>query len=92
MQPFPAKYNGLCNPCGEDIKPGEFIIAHPDAGFIHEECTEYIGKVSQDDAEDPERSIRDRTARPVLPRGKTAKDRCNKCFIIHTVGQGDQCE
>lgn len=88
MSSFPARYSGLCIPCGEDIKPGESIINHSDAGYIHEECAENVGKVAQ--THDAREAAVHRT-RPVMPTGKTAKDRCNKCFIIHTAGQ-DGCE
>jgi hypothetical protein len=78
-------------PCGEDIKPGEYIVMHPDAGAVHEECAEDVGKLSQGNGADFDSFTRGRAPIPVLPRGKTAKDRCDKCFIIHTPGQ-DGCE
>lgn len=84
MSSFPAKYSGLCIPCGEDIKPGEYLITHPDAGFIHEDCAEDVGKASQIHDEPVTRGPR---ARPVMPHGKTASDRCNQCFIVHSLGQ-----
>lgn len=91
MQPFPARYAGHCDPCDDEIKPGEFIIAHPDAGFIHEECAEYVGKAPESNGADSNSFNRGRAPITVLPRGKTAKDRCNKCFIVHATNQ-TECE
>ena len=42
---FQAKYNSLCEPCGEEINLGDFIVGHPDAGYVHEECVEDVGKI-----------------------------------------------
>lgn len=86
-QPFPANYNGLCIPCGEDIKRGEMIVVS-DVGYVHEDCREDVGKA-------PEMPAKSRSSRPdhtaTIPRGKTAADRCDSCFIIHTPGQNG-CE
>jgi hypothetical protein len=80
---FQARYSGLCLPCGEDIKPGEWLTTHPQHGHIHEECT---------DIDPPEGSSREgRAPSTVLPRGKTAQDRCGACFLVHSTGQ-EQCE
>jgi hypothetical protein len=85
--PFPASYNGLCIACGEDIKRGEMIVIS-DVGYVHEECREDVGKA-------PEATTERRSSDPdhtaTIPRGKTAKDRCGSCFIIHTPGQ-EGCE
>lgn len=92
MEAFPAKYYGHCNACDEYIKPDESIIRHPDAGFIHEGCVEYVGKPSESNGAAFDSFNRGRAPIAVLPRGKTGKDKCNRCFIIHTPGQGDECE
>jgi len=86
MEPFQAQYRGFCNPCGYDIKPGEFIVNHPKAGYVHEECAEDVGKVTQNDANGREPNVR---LPDVMPHGKTATDRCDRCFIIHATGQVD---
>lgn len=88
--PFPARYNGLCIPCGDDIRQGDSIVSHPEAGYIHEECWDDVSALPSKSEIDQAFSTRPRE-RSVLPRGKTAKDRCDKCFIIHTPGQ-DGCE
>lgn len=92
MKAFPARYHTLCIPCGEDIKRGESIRMHPQSGAVHEECWDNVGKVVQDDEDgsDPFGPGRVSPA-SVLPRGKAAKDRCHKCFLIHSPGQ-DGCE
>lgn len=79
-----AKYSGLCIPCGEDIKVGEFITLHKDAGWIHEECVDTVHTALPD--RDPEFFTKRRII-PVMPHGKTASDRCDRCFIVHASGQ-----
>lgn len=86
---FPAKYRGFCLPCGEDIQQGEYITNHSEYGYIHEECTDIEPAKS---TQTRERTTADGSPRvDVLPRGKTGKDKCNKCFIVHSPGQGG-CE
>jgi hypothetical protein len=91
MRTFPAQYHGHCKPCDDEIKRGEFIVMHPRVGAVHEECAENVGKDPEINDEDFDSSDHGRTPIEVLPRGRTAKDRCDKCFIIHTPGQ-DGCE
>lgn len=81
---FQARYRGFCMPCGSDIEPGEFITNHPDAGYVHEECAEDVGKVVQIDAHGREPGFR---VHDTMPHGKTASDRCDRCFIVHATGQ-----
>lgn len=84
---FSARYPGQCLPCGEAIKVGEAITNHPEHGYIHEECT---------DVEPAESAADERTTvpreRPTMPPGKTARDRCDRCFLIHTAAQGSDCQ
>lgn len=84
---FPARYEGLCIPCGEDIKRDDMIILHRVHGYIHEECADI----------DPSESTRDEQVivpreRPTMPPGKTVRDRCDRCFLVHTAAQGDECQ
>lgn len=79
MSSFPAQFSSRCLPCDEDIKSGDFIVNHPDIGYVHEECASDVGKA-------PEKP---RTGRPpvdahpdTMPRGKTAADRCHQCFQV----------
>jgi hypothetical protein len=89
MTGFPAKFRGLCLPCGEDIHVGDFIRSHNEAGYVHEECFDEVG------TDLPFRSESRKEDEPIinaaLPRGKSAKDRCDKCFMIHASGQ-EECE
>jgi hypothetical protein len=85
---FPARYDGMCLPCGEPIVQGESITNHPDAGYVHEDCAEDVGKTPQTAVE---RRVRDDPARATMPRGKTARDRCDRCFMVHSPGQAG-CE
>lgn len=75
---FPAKYNGQCIPCDELISVGdEVTMVDSDRGriTIHAHC-----------AEDGEIHVESRSGRPdhtaTIPRGRTASDRCNRCFQI----------
>jgi hypothetical protein len=84
---FPAKYPGFCLPCGEPIKQQEFIINDPQHGYIHEECTDIEPAQSA-----PERRESSGPTHAVMPPGKTPKDRCSQCFLVHTPAQGEECQ
>jgi hypothetical protein len=89
---FPAQYKGLCLPCAEDINPGDFIRNHPDAGYIHEECWDDVDSTPQSNGAGFDAFTRGRAPGiAVLPRGTTGKDKCMKCFIVHSPGQ-EGCE
>lgn len=81
MVSFPAQYKGICVPCGDGIEPGEYITNHPEYGYIHEECTDVV---PVGHTEEPRHN---RAAPPTMPRGKTAADRCDRCFMIHATTQ-----
>lgn len=90
MKTFPARYPGLCLPCGEDIQQDDEITHHEVTGYVHVHC------VDDADAQAPSlpRDRRDPSVRTVdvMPHGKTARDRCDRCFLVHTAAQGDECE
>lgn len=89
---FSAKYSGVCVPCGHSIEQGEMITNHPKAGYVHEECIYDVGQAPEADVEGPGPFDPDRVSpERFLPRGKTAKDKCVKCFMIHSPGQ-ETCE
>lgn len=78
---FPARYAGRCGNCDESFAPGdEVFYAPPDETLTGVEC---CGHVSESRPATPEVTLVDQ----VMPRGKTAKDRCDRCFIVHTPGQ-----
>lgn len=92
MNAFPAQYPGLCLPCGQDIRPGESIVNDREVGYIHEDCVDDVGKVGvESNGAGFDSFTRGRPPITVLPRGKTGKDRCDKCFIVHASGQVE-CE
>lgn len=90
MKTFPARFPGLCIPCGDAIEQGDEITHHEVCGFVHVHCVELaneeVPSLPRDRREPGIRTNR------VMPPGKTAKDRCGRCFIVHTPGQGDDCE
>ena len=72
---FPALYRGECTACGKKISQGD-NIGYVDGEIVGLECCAGAGL---------------RTLTNVMPYGKTATDKCEKCFIIHATGQ-TQCE
>lgn len=83
---FIAKYRFSCGRCGEQHDPGTEAQYEPDTSTVSAmECVEAYESPVEGSAP---------TYRPdrVMPRGKTAKDRCNRCFMVHTAGQGDECQ
>lgn len=94
MKAFPARYPGNCHPCAQTIDKGDYILNHPQHGYIHEDCRYAADdttavSTSQDDGDGSESRVR---TIDVMPRGRTAKDRCDRCFLVHTAAQGDECE
>lgn len=83
---FPARYESLCIPCGQSIERGDEITNHPKHGYIHLHCVDTADDVVYDMSEsngaDFDSFTRGRSPIAVLPRGKTASDRCDKCFQI----------
>jgi hypothetical protein len=81
---------GHCGQCKTPIHEGD-EIAYLDDTLIRRECCAETGMyLSDTELANANRGRVDRVL--VMPRGKTAKDRCPRCFIIHTVGQGDSCD
>lgn len=87
---FPARYPGLCIPCGDPIKVGESITNHPEHGYIHEKCTDV--QPAESNGADFDSFTRGRAPIAVLPRGKTTKDRCNGCFQVPASNGACGCE
>lgn len=88
MDAFPARYRDVCFPCGQAIEPGDSITNHPDHGYIHEDCS-WDADTGPQMSREPRRTSDHTTS--TMPRGKTAKDRCGLCFMVHSPGQ-DGCE
>jgi len=86
---FTASFKGgHCRHCGEDIEEGDEMAYASDRQIVRRECC-------GDDPQQPELITNPRN-RPseqrVMPTGKTKRDACSRCFIIHTAGQGDDCD
>lgn len=75
---FKAKYDGRCPSCDEPISIGEDVsMVDSDRGRI---------TVHAQHVEDGEIHV-ETSARPdpitsTMPRGKTVRDRCNRCFQV----------
>ena len=84
---FAARFAGRCGGCGELFEAGaQVFYAPPDDVLTVEEC---CGDAAQTE---PRATLSEVTpADKVMPRGKTAKDRCDLCFIVHAAGQ-ESCE
>jgi hypothetical protein len=82
---FPATYSGRCGNCGEVFAPGtEVFYAQPDDVLTGMECC--------GEAEDPETVSEVTPASKVMPRGKTARDRCDVCFQIRSSNNTCGCD
>lgn len=85
---FLAQYAGTCRGCGEVFDAGsevQYTSASSGPDVIVAECCFGAAEIN---VETSATQTRDRLT---MPRGKTAADRCDRCFIIHTAGQ-EGCE
>lgn len=90
MRTFPARFSTLCLPCDSLIEPGDECVRHDEVGTIHLHCLDKVDEhIAGQPAERREGVVR---TIDVMPRGKTARDSCNRCFLVHTPAQGDDCE
>ena len=95
---FEAKWPGVCGVCRDSFQAGDWIgyLAGPDDDpdvLIARSCCGDGDGMSLNEGSDFDAFNRGRpTGINVLPRGKSGKDACRRCFIIHTVGQGDDCD
>lgn len=72
---FAAKYRHRCSACNSPIEVGD-MIAKVDGAYVGLECCTGTVNASFDS---------------LLPHGKTPKDACPKCFIVHSSMQ-TECE
>jgi hypothetical protein len=76
MMGFPASYAGRCGNCGENFGPGtQVTYAQPDDLLIGMEC---CGELEEPVSAESQVTPADK----VMPRGKSARDRCDRCFQI----------
>jgi hypothetical protein len=74
MYHFPASYVGRCTNCNEILNPGDEVYYDGSDSLTGWDCCG-----ATDEARNtPETSTIER----VMPRGRTAKDRCGTCFQI----------
>lgn len=81
---FKAKYTSDCPACDDQIDMGNMVtVVETPRGrvVVHLGCEGFD-------------VVPDHTAPPdytnptvLMPRGKTAKDRCDDCFMVHSSGQ-----
>ena len=73
---FLARYRGYCWECKSDINVGD-VISSANGKVRHDKCES--------------RALFEENTIVKLPRNRTVKDRCDRCFIIHPEHQED-CE
>jgi hypothetical protein len=72
---FEAKFAGRCGPCGQPFAEGDQVFYNDDDTLVGAECC--------GNPDEPRTDLSRTEPRiPVMPRGKTAKDRCDGCFQI----------
>lgn len=76
---FAAKFPGECAGCGQRFESGDEVMYRDDELCIAHEC------------ESPADITISRNKIRVMPHGRTAKDKCPRCFIVHASGQVE-CE
>lgn len=78
--PFEARYPGVCAACGDPFERGTIVRYDSDDNVVC--CTttdDHTASAGHDDQI------------PVMPHGKTARDVCPHCYMIHASGQVE-CE
>lgn len=90
---FTTQYTGKCAGCGETFPPGTAAryMPNPSGGVdvIVMDCCEEPAESNGADFDSFNRGRAPGIA--VLPRGKTGRDKCNRCFMVHSPGQSG-CE
>lgn len=70
-----AQYDGRCGPCGQPFKVGDAVFYDDDDALVGVECC--------GNPDEPRANIDGTIPRiEVMPRGRTVKDRCDRCFQI----------
>lgn len=72
---FPAAYAGRCRNCNEVFVPGDEVF------YVRGEDT-VTGWDCCGDQDDAETASETTPAGQVMPRGKTARDACARCFQV----------
>lgn len=89
-QEFPARFPGTCRACGDPFPLGAMVRYNADDELVCCEGTDMLN--GESNGADFDSFNRGRTPGiVVMPRGKTAKDKCGLCFMVHASGQVE-CE
>lgn len=82
---FAAHWRFVCTCCGE-VQPEGTVAQYGPDGQIRSVEPDHTpgGEAYESNGDSFNRS---RAPIAVMPRGKTAKDRCERCFIVHSPGQ-----
>jgi len=84
-RPFISRWPFTCACCHEEQPEGVLAAYGEDSMLRNVEPDhtppEYGSEMAVAGSEDNRRGIE------VMPRGKTASDRCDRCFIVHATGQ-----
>ncbi len=89
---FDARWAGKCSVCGEWFNVGDSIRA---TGVTTEpgepirsgyECWTCGGGIDITESPDVSHPY------DVMPPRRTKADTCGRCFLIHTIAQGDECQ
>lgn len=75
MASFEAKFPGRCADCRREFGQGEMVEYDGEDRIVASAC---CGSTTED-GQDRERVS---AVAEVMPRGRTARDRCSRCFII----------
>lgn len=88
MSAFSARYAGKCGNCGEGFQAGDLVqYADADGELCGVDCCGQGGSASSasllfDEQREANREDPALAAVMVLPRGRTARDKCGKCFQV----------
>lgn len=98
---FAARFSGKCATCNQGFNDGDQIGYDQEDQIVGLECCGGTStgelnvltiEAETSDGVDFDSFNRGRAPSiRVMPTGKTAKDRCDRCFMIHAVGQGSEC-
>lgn len=105
---FQAQFGGTCTACGTGFSTGDMIGFNTSNELVAEDCcgnqaihvpirdgqvVDAIVDAAESTGSDFDSFNRGRSPGiAVIPPGRTVTDKCRRCFLIHTIAQGDECE
>lgn len=89
---FTANFKGKCASCLLPFEAGESIRRNPqdERQYIGSTCCGDLALDHTRDDDGPDLMMGNRTV--VMPRGKTAKDMCPRCFIVPSSNGSCDCD